>query len=244
MLSFLVLANLLTNCAAAVNFRRDTLTPSDSKVIEKCVLPGHFALTIDVAFKRVDELLDVLRDEKARATFFISANNFVSVASDKRASANLKSIYRDGHQVASIGWTHKSLLGMSTEEQKADMDKNGDAIAKVIGKKPRYMMLPFSESNRKLLTSLGEWGYKIVGINADAQDYKHKDPETELMMNKKEYRHAMVTKGELSTIVAVQEYMPHSVEWVKWLIKDARGRGYKLVSVAECLGKGPMYRSS
>lgn len=75
------------------------------------------ALTFDVAWgnEDMDEILDILKKEKVKATFFLTGE-WVS-----KFSEDTKKIAREGHEIGNHGDNHKHMTSLSGEEQKKEI---------------------------------------------------------------------------------------------------------------------------
>lgn len=101
------------------------------QLITKCQEPGTIALTYDDGpTENTEELLDILREAGAKATFFVNGIANGRGAIDQ-TEARVKAVNRmntEGHQIGSHTWSHWSLNNLSTYERRIEMGKNEQAI--------------------------------------------------------------------------------------------------------------------
>ena len=111
-------------------------------------------------------LLDLLRDNDAKATFFIGANNNHKGEIDitDRWVQAIKRMDFEGHQVASHGWSHPHLDATPSKQRKEEMYKTERALANILGKYPIYMRAPYIECSEETdcLKDMHDLGYHIV----------------------------------------------------------------------------------
>lgn len=112
------------------------------------------------------ELLKVLKDAGAKATFFIGANNNHKGEIDKvdRWVDSIKRMDFDGHQVASHTWSHPHMDKISSHQRKDEMYKTERALANIIGKYPSYMRSPYVQCSVKsgCMKDMSTLAYHVV----------------------------------------------------------------------------------
>lgn len=123
-----------------------------------------------------DQLLKILRDEKVKATFFVTAQ--FSHYLDR-----LGAIAKEGHEVVIHTYSHDFRIYKSIESYFEDLNKINDLIEKYTGKRSRILRHPGGSSNTinrkynsdpkfmdKLCVALLDSGYQFVDWNLDSQD--------------------------------------------------------------------------
>lgn len=93
------------------------LTPSDEvdvsavpvgQIITQCTVAGTFALTFDDGpYIYTDKILDILKANGAKATFFVNGLNWASI-NDDASKARIRRMIAEGHQIGSH--TYLTLL--------------------------------------------------------------------------------------------------------------------------------------
>lgn len=148
------------------------------QVITKCKVPRTIALTYDDGpTDNTEELLDILRDAKAKATFFICGISNGKGAIDETDKWNnvVQRMHDEGHQVASHTWSHRDLNKISTLDRSVEMVKNEQAISNILGMYPSYMRPPYLQcsSDSGCQRDMGQLGYHIIGWSTDSTDWLH-----------------------------------------------------------------------
>ena len=140
---------------------------------EPVAVPGErIALTFDTEIPRgsearrtVNEILDVLRDEGARATFFV-------VGTWARANADvLRRMVAEGHEIAHHSLDHRPFAGRAA----ADIGRDLDAVAELVERETGTSIAPIFRPPYGCVDATAarlvrERGYALVGWTAAGRD--------------------------------------------------------------------------
>lgn len=123
-----------------------------------------------------DQILNILRQERVKATFFVTAQ-FTPYLN------RMATIAKDGHEVAIHTYSHNFKIYKSIDSYFADLNKLNDLIEKYTGKRSRIMRFPGGSSNSiyrkynsdpkfmdRLCVALLDSGYQFVDWNLDSGD--------------------------------------------------------------------------
>ncbi|MFJ4823909.1 polysaccharide deacetylase family protein [Streptomyces bacillaris] len=196
----------------------------------KCI-----ALTFDAGpGKDTPELLDILKEKKVSATFFLLGKNHVLKHPD-----TVRRIQDEGHEVANHTWTHKILTDEEPEEIRAELEKTQEAIEKITGKRPRLMRPPQGRTDDQVSGISKELGLSQVLWSATAKDYSTNDS-------------ALITKRILDQaskdgIILLHDIYKGTVPAVPGIIDALQKDGYTFVTVPELMAPavpepGTIYR--
>ncbi|MFB6903089.1 polysaccharide deacetylase family protein [Streptomyces bacillaris] len=196
----------------------------------KCI-----ALTFDAGpGKDTPELLDILKEKKVSATFFLLGKNHVLKHPD-----TVRRIQDEGHEVANHTWTHKILTDEKPEEIRAELEKTQEAIEKITGKRPRLMRPPQGRTDDQVSGISKELGLSQVLWSATAKDYSTNDS-------------ALITKRILDQasrdgIILLHDIYKGTVPAVPGIIDALQKDGYTFVTVPELMAPavpepGTIYR--
>jgi len=204
-------------------------------VITKCSVKNTAALTFDDGpYKYLKEISDTLTNAGAKGTFFLNGNNYDCIYSATNVK-NIKYAYGKGHQFASHTWAHKDLTTLSLSSIKSEMSKVDTALQRIIGVTPAFVRPPYGNYNNNVRTAAASRGEKVVIWDFDSgdsvgkttsqsnklyDDLAKKHPSNVLALNHEVY------PGTAHTV------LPHAISVLK-------AKGYKLVTLAECLGQAP-----
>lgn len=201
------------------------------------------ALTFDDGpYIYTTQILDLLEKRNVKATFFITGNNRGKGHLDDESldwPNIVRRMHSSGHQLASHTWTHRDLNQVNKTIQWTEMVYNEMAFRNILGFFPTYMRPPFLEcSDESGCTDMMETlGYHIIDMNIDTKDYENDDAAL-IQISKDRF-----SKG-LSTSPSNHDYitLAHDVHYqtvvnlTSYMIDLSLSRGYKLVTVGECLG--------
>lgn len=212
-------------------------------MITSCNNPGMVALTFDDGpYIYTTELLDLLAAHEVKATFFITGDNRAKGHIDDPATewpSILRRMYNAGHQVASHTWTHRDLTQVNETVRRAEIIHNEMALRNVLGRIPTYIRPPFLEcsTGSGCEETLGDLAYHSISANLDTKDYMYDDPVL-IQRSKDRYSSTLSTNSKENSYIVlahdVHEQTVHNL--TEYMISLARERGYKLVTVGECLG--------
>lgn len=203
--------------------------PVDCRVA-KCI-----ALTFDAGpGEDTPHLLDVLKEKKVHATFFLLGKNHVLKHPD-----TVRRISDEGHEVANHTWSHEILTDKKPDEIRAELEKTQDAIAKITGKKPRLMRPPQGRTDDTVSEISKELGLSQILWSATAKDYSTTDSA---LIEKR-----ILDQAKRDGIILLHDIYKGSVPAVPGIIDALRERGYTFVTVPELMAPaapepGTIYR--
>jgi peptidoglycan/xylan/chitin deacetylase (PgdA/CDA1 family) len=215
-------------------------------------VPGTVAITYDDGpFIYTTDILNLLKQYKAKATFFITGNNLGKGQIDDPNFpwvSIIKRMFADGHQIASHTWSHQDLSALTTTQRQHQIYANEMALRNILGFFPTYMRPPYSSCTGACPTDMAKMGYHVTYFDLDTEDYLNDSP-------------AMIQKpknnflGNISSQVAsnsdwlvighdIHEQTAHNL--TAFMLQNLQQQGFKAVTVGECLGdpQANWYRSS
>jgi peptidoglycan/xylan/chitin deacetylase (PgdA/CDA1 family) len=219
------------------------LTTETGTIITTCTAPGVIALTFDDGpLEYTNDLLDLLDDRDIQATFFVAGNNRAKGHIDDSSKpwpAVMRRMYSAGHHIASHTWTHRNLNEANSTIRRSEMIYNEMAFRNLFGWIPTYMRAPYLECNAAsgCLDEMSELGYHVVDQNIDTKDYENDSPAL-IQISKDRYSSGVSSNSENNQYIVlahdVHDQTVHNL--TAFMIDTAQDRGYRLVTVGECLG--------
>ncbi|KAG4099782.1 glycoside hydrolase/deacetylase [Neocallimastix lanati (nom. inval.)] len=208
------------------------------KNYDECIKPGDFALTFDDGpnSKLTDMVLDVLKKENVKATFFINGKNCMDVANDPEAQRLIKREVDEGHVIASHTYTHPEtgITTLTDEQLTSELKTLNDLVFDITGLKLAFFRPPlgeFNEANKKVIESLGFTANVLW--NLDSNDWKAGDNATANY-----FKYLDNANPSTNSFIALN----HDIQEVtatynlQLMIPIIRDLGYHFVTVDECLG--------
>ncbi|CAE7097180.1 unnamed protein product [Rhizoctonia solani] len=208
-------------------------------VVTKCSVPNTVALTFDDGpYTWTDKLVDLLDENGAKGTFYFNGNNFGCIYDEANAN-RAKYVYDKGHQVASHTWDHKRLSDLSGDALVAEFSKIDDAIKKITGAVPAFVRPPFGDYDDQVLQVASSRGQIVTNWDFDSGDAAGVSPAE----SKNQYS-KLVASSPGSILTLNHETHESTIEDViPFAIQQIKAKGFKMVTVAECLGESP-YQST
>ncbi len=125
---------------------------------------------------RTVHILDVLKEENIRATFFVLGSQvqyFPQIA---------KRIYQEGHEIANHSYTHPALTQLSDEGVKKELERTNAVIQKNGIPRPRFLRPPLGAYNGATMRIVNELGMDLVLWSTDSYDWQGR-PDYSTMPN-------------------------------------------------------------
>lgn len=122
----------------------------------------------DYIQESVKPILDLLKKNRARATFFV-----LSEVAEKYPEL-IKEIFQAGHEIASHGCSHKKLTDLSEKEFEEEIIHSKKILKEIIGKNPVGFRAPYFSLNDKT-----KWALKVLerqGFKYDSSIFPMKTP--------------------------------------------------------------------
>ncbi|KAF9972150.1 chitin deacetylase [Actinomortierella ambigua] len=182
-----------------------------ANVITRCKIPGTLAITFDDGpWFYTTGLLDILKSRAVKATFFFNGIGWGHI--DYFADA-VKKVYEDGHQVASHTWDHKDLATLSESEVIAEM------------------------TQWETLDILGQLNYTAVIWDVDTNDWAHPtDFDASYKIYEALFNNTEDVKQPGHIVLNHETHMVTALRVAPMVIDLALVKGYKVVTVGECMG--------
>ncbi|WP_003543992.1 polysaccharide deacetylase family sporulation protein PdaB [Desulfotomaculum nigrificans] len=187
------------------------------------------ALTFDISWgTRVPgPVLDILKKNKIKATFFISG------PWAKKYPEFPKRIVAEGHEIASHGEEHVNLSQYAKEDVKKNIMTAHNKIKEVTGVAPNLIRTPNGDWNDMVISTAEELNYKVIQWSVDSLDWKK--PGVEAIINRvlnKIHPGAIILMHASDTCLQTPDALPRVLQGLKQ-------QGYQLVTVSELLKLGP-----
>lgn len=166
----------------------------------------------------IDSMLDILKDKKIKATFFIggcwASNN----------SDTLMRIFEEGHELGNHGYFHKDHKNISFEKNQEEIYLTHKLIKEYTGVEMSLFAPPSGSYNNNTLSVAYELGYKTIMWSKDTIDWR--DKNTKLI-----YKRATSKPSNGDLILMHPTF--NTVEALSDIIDFYQNSGFKLVSVTE-----------
>ncbi|ORX52882.1 hypothetical protein BCR36DRAFT_582290 [Piromyces finnis] len=159
----------------------------------------------------------------------------------------MKKAHDAGYQIASHTFNHK--ISEEEGEFKEALDKMDDFIEKVTGDRPKYLRAPKGKCDHECQERVDQWDYQLIQWDVDTKDWDLKSagsPENRVEQSITILKEKFAEEKD-NYLILMHDTEEYTVsEIVPWIIEESgmKEKGYRFVSVAECLGdKSSMYAS-
>lgn len=168
-------------------------------------------------------ILDILRQYRVRATFFL-----VGEMAEKYP-ALVRAEVAQGHNIGNHTYHHVSLVKIPKEYIAAEIKACGKVIQKITGRAPHLFRPPGGEYDKEVAEASDALGYTMVLWTDDPGDYA--SPGQQLILTRTLSR---VTNGG---IILLHDGIQQTIDVLPGLIERLREQGYTFVTVDEMLAK-------
>ncbi|PPQ78835.1 hypothetical protein CVT24_002383 [Panaeolus cyanescens] len=229
---------------------------SPGQLIKSCTVPGTVALTFDDGpYYYIYDLVKMLDAAGAKATFFFNGKNNFCIYDEDNVK-RVRFAYNRGHQVASHTWAHMNLTSATISNDKVhdEMWKLDLALTRITGADPAFMRPPYGAYNQTVLNISKDRGQAVVLWDLDSEDTS-KTPSVQNSINiyNKKIKENPLPNGRILTLnhetkrksssrIHASFFFDDMFQVMPAVLQSLKKAGYRMVTVAECLGKRP-YRS-
>ena len=166
-----------------------------------------------------NEVLDVLEQYNAKATFFLIGLNI-----NNESAKSVKRAYDMGMEIANHSKTHNSMMNMTPDEIKAEIDYVDEKVEEITGEKTKCFRPPFIGVSQTMYDNID---LPFI-YGADTQDYMEQVDVNEraenILKNAKDGTIYLMhdSTGNDQTVAALKIALPKLVE-----------QGYEFVTISE-----------
>ncbi|MDO4692475.1 MAG: polysaccharide deacetylase family protein [Porphyromonadaceae bacterium] len=160
-------------------------------------------------------LLDILKQEGVKATFFVLGK---SAAVQKQT---MKRMAEEGHNIGNHSYDHKNFAKISLDEARRQIERTDEIVSEVAGLKPSYFRFPYGAYTQDKLSLVGR---PIISWNVDPLDWKYKDADRVA---------EEMSKARANAIILAHDIHKSTVEAIPQVIRNLKAKGYNIVTLDE-----------
>ncbi len=184
----------------------------------------RIALTFDDGPSPYTErILDVLKKNGARATFFLIGNTMAG------GEETVKRAFEEGNEIGNHTYSHGPLTYMTDEEALSDITKTAEMIKKITGKAPAVVRAPYGDIDDRIKALGKGLGICFAGWSLDTMDWSTLSADKvfeEIKEKVKDGDIIICHDCHESTAVAMEKVIPYLIS-----------EGYTLVTFSELIEK-------
>lgn len=192
------------------------------------------AITFDISWgdSNVSPVLDILKQENVKATFFLSG------PWAKKHADLVKRMVAEGHEIASHGNQHIDLNTLGKQEIKNEIIQAHNDLKQVSGKEPNLIRTPNGAYDNKVIQAVNELGYRAIQWSTDSLDWKRPGPQAVINNVLSGYRPGQGVKPGAIILFHASDSAPDTVAALPVVLKKLKEQGYSVMPVGELLARG------
>ncbi len=168
------------------------------------------------------KLLDILRHEGVRATFYVIGRNVETHPEIARR------IVAEGHEIANHTWSHPALTGLGAARLHKEISSTSEVIKRVTGRRPTNMRPPYGAVNDRVRQAMfNDHGLDVIMWSVDPLDWRR--PGAEVV------RRRLVEGASPGGILLAHDIHPGTIEAMPGTIRDLKAKGYGFATVSQLL---------
>jgi peptidoglycan/xylan/chitin deacetylase (PgdA/CDA1 family) len=168
--------------------------------------------------EQVEDILDILKDNEIKATFFIGG----CWADDNNSI--IQRMKDEGQEIGNHGYFHKDHTKLSNAKNSEEITLTGSLIEKICGTVPTLFAPPSGAYNKTTVNICSELGYKVIMWSKDTIDWRDKDAEI---------CYSRAVKNPANGDLILMHPMEHTVKALQKIIDFYKQNGYNIVTVSE-----------
>ena len=161
-------------------------------------------------------LVDILKDNKAIATFFMLGKN-INIYKD-----TVLKVHESGMEIGYHSYNHKNFKRQKLEVIKEEFDKSNEVLKNITGNTFYLIRPPYGEINDKIKDVLDA---SFILWNIDTMDWRHKN--SDYLVN------YVLEKAEDGNIILFHDIHKTSVDAIEKLLPELYVNGYQVVTVSK-----------
>lgn len=188
-------------------------------------------LTFDISWgeNTAIPILDILKKEGIRATFFLS-----SPWAGKHEQI-VQRMVADGHEIGSHGNRHIDLNTLSANEIEQEI-KTAEAVLETISnQKINLIRAPNGAYDNKVIDTANRLGYKVIQWSVDSLDWKRPGPDAVINNVLNGLKPGNGAKPGDIILFHASDSAPDTVQALPAVIKNLKAKGYLLIPIGELL---------
>ncbi len=183
----------------------------------------YIALTFDDGphHSYTPQILDILRNEGAKATFFVVGSRAETYPEI------ITSIAAGGHDVGNHTWQHISLTRSTNEKAIESLRKTNELISGLTGRQCTIVRPPFGHTNQKVKNILHNQGWHEILWDSDSRDWENKNPDHIL--------HRVMKSARPGSIVLFHDIHPGAAKMLPTMIRAFKANGYRFITISDLI---------
>ena len=177
------------------------------------------------------QILDILREENARASFFVVGRHAAAFPGLVRRMAV------EGHQIGNHTWHHTDLLTLDRSAIADEVCCTGNLIAGIAGSAPRIVRPPHGFRDPAVMNVMAGQGLTVVGWSVMSRDWTNPGVDAIVSRTVGSCRDGAIIPLHDGDGAAGTASRAQTVAALRPIVRELRARGYRFVTVDEILAR-------
>lgn len=183
-----------------------------------CAKVKCLALTFDDGpGERTPALLDLLKRERVKATFFVTGKQV------ERRPAIARRTVAEGHAIGNHTYSHPSLPTRLDDEILDELRATQQVIQKATGRTPTMFRPPYGHTDERVLGLAGQVDLAEVKWTGTTLDWSLRDAG--------KIKATVLRLAKRNGVLLMHDTVPQTVQAMPGIVKELKKRGYHLVTV-------------
>jgi len=219
--ALILLAIIFAMPSVNIVFGKERLLPIYSVETDKKVV----AITFDAAWENSDTdiLLEILKENDAKATFFICGYWIEKYPDD------VLKIYKAGHDIANHGDTHAHVASLNRGQNEAEIAGAHAKAKTLLGIEMDLYRPPYGEYNNNVIEAAHALNYFVIQWDVDSLDWKKMGADH---MYNTVINHKNLQNG---SILLFHNDLPETPIALRRILSELRAQGYAFAPVSELI---------
>ncbi|MDD4608022.1 MAG: polysaccharide deacetylase family protein [Bacilli bacterium] len=165
--------------------------------------------------KYTKELLEILKENDAAATFFVLGSRIDNY------NDTIEDIKDDGHQIGSHGVSHESFTELTNEELINELEQTKQLLSKY-DITQTLVRPPYGNTNSQVKDNVD---YPLIMWSVDTRDWEHR--------NSSEGTRIIIENIQDGSIILMHDLYKSTIETVRMVLPILKEQGYEFVTVDE-----------
>ena len=165
--------------------------------------------------KYTNELLEILKEYNAEATFFVLGSGI------EKYSTTIEDMKDDGHQIESHGVSHTAFTNLTNEELIKELETTKSLLAKYEITQT-LVRPPYGSTNNRVKENVD---YPLIMWSVDTRDWEHRDSEKGSQI--------IIENIEDGSIILMHDIHKSTIEAVRMVLPLLKEQGYEFVTIEE-----------
>ncbi|GIO34801.1 MULTISPECIES: N-acetylmuramoyl-L-alanine amidase [Paenibacillus] len=186
------------------------------------------ALTFDDGPDKIvtPKILDILKENKIKATFFILGNRA------KTQPDLVRRIVEEGHAIGNHSWSHPNFDQISVDQALKEVEDTQATLEDAVGFRPILFRPPYGALSKDKLDAIHQQDLAVVNWTVDTMDWSGVSSKEIMRLVRKELKPGGIV---LQHTANGKNHLANTIEALQQMIPELKAEGYSFVTVPELL---------